>query len=50
MDMPGAMETFERLKNEIPVKVWPISALTGDGVRDLVNEIYKKLRTKDEED
>jgi len=50
MDMPGSLETLERLQKETTLKVWPISALTGAGVRVLVDEIYKKLRKKNEED
>ncbi len=52
MDMPGSFENLERLSSAIDVKIWPISAIKGEGLAELTGTIYgeiKNVREKDEE-
>ncbi len=44
MDMPGAKENLEKFSAGQKEKVWAISALTGEGVRELVGAIYRKIK------
>ena len=53
MDMPGAEKNKEILEKKINKKVWPISALNGEGLDDLLKAIYteiKNVKKKNEED
>jgi GTP-binding protein len=44
MDMPGSKERLEKLSAGIGKKVWAISALKGEGLKELVPEIYKTIQ------
>ncbi|MFC1548998.1 GTPase ObgE [Candidatus Omnitrophota bacterium] len=44
MDMPGAGENFRKFSGTIGDKVWPISALNGKGLKELVINTYKKVK------
>lgn len=48
IDVPEADNNLEIFKSKIKDKVWPISALRGDGLNELVNEIYVKVRDEKE--
>ncbi|MGB2600457.1 MAG: GTPase ObgE [Candidatus Omnitrophota bacterium] len=53
MDMPGSSENLEKFSSAIGEKVWPISALNGDGIKELISVIYEKVKNvkeKTEED
>ncbi|MFC1644248.1 GTPase ObgE [Candidatus Omnitrophota bacterium] len=53
MDMPGAGETLKRFSRAVGKKVWPISALEGEGLAELIGAIYERLeyvKKKAEED
>ncbi len=44
LDLPDAREHFERLREQIP-NLRGISAATGEGVRDLLFEVYRTIQT-----
>lgn len=44
MDMPGADENLEKFVKTTGEKIWPISALNGVGLDELVGVIYKKVK------
>ncbi len=44
MDVSGAPEKFEKFSERIKKKVFPISAATGEGVDELLNEIFSVIR------
>jgi len=44
MDLPEAEENYLKFKDKVKGKVFPISAIKGDGVRELLNEIWKLLK------
>ena len=50
MDMPLSGENLEKFSKAIGEKVWPISALNGEGIKELVRAIYEKVRDVKEED
>ncbi len=44
-DLLGAGENIKRFKNSFPrLKVFPISALTGEGLKTLLKEVHKKVK------
>ncbi len=49
MDMPGARESLERFVSEASEKVWSISALRGDGLKELIDHIYTRIEDVKEE-
>ncbi|MGB4218885.1 MAG: GTPase ObgE [Bacillota bacterium] len=53
MDIPGSEEAFERLRNHLAdsgVECYPISAVTGQGVRTLLYAAFNKLKQLPRED
>ncbi|MDD4956698.1 MAG: GTPase ObgE [Candidatus Omnitrophica bacterium] len=44
MDLPGADKELERFSKEVGDKVFPVSAVSGYGVKDLLDEIYHKVK------
>ncbi|MBD3426169.1 MAG: GTPase ObgE [Candidatus Omnitrophica bacterium] len=49
MDMPGAGENLEKFTECVKSKVWPVSALSGQGIKELIAAIYKKVKDVKEE-
>ncbi|MBU0759536.1 MAG: GTPase ObgE [Candidatus Omnitrophica bacterium] len=45
MDLPGAYENLKRFKKKIRKKVYPISCVTGEGVKELMEAVYRKLNS-----
>ena len=45
MDLPGAYENLKRFKKKIRKKVYPISCVTGEGVKELMEAVYGKLNS-----
>lgn len=45
MDLPGAKENFNRFKQRIKQRIYPISALKKEGLEDLIEAIKKRLST-----
>jgi len=43
MDLTGSEERLAELRRKIRKKVWPISAATGQGLRELVGAVFKLL-------
>jgi len=43
MDVTGAAENLKRFEDAVGKKVWPISAVKGDGLTELVRAIYKEI-------
>jgi GTP-binding protein len=43
MDLPGAQENLERFKAKLRKEIFPISALTGEGLEELIETISKRL-------
>ena len=43
MDMPNAHENLEKFKKEIKLPVYPISAMTGDGIDDVLMKLADML-------
>ena len=45
IDIPGAKENIKKFKKTLPkLKVFPISSLTGDGIKELLEYLYKKIK------
>ncbi|SHH20513.1 GTP-binding protein [Thermosyntropha lipolytica DSM 11003] len=44
MDIPEASENFRRLKEAYGDKVHPISAVTGEGIEELIEKVYELLQ------
>ncbi|NQT46382.1 MAG: GTPase ObgE [Candidatus Omnitrophica bacterium] len=44
LDLPDSKEGFDRFKKGIKEKVYPISAVTGEGIEELIGGIYKVLK------
>jgi len=44
MDMPGADENLKKFVDAVGEEIWPISALNGKGLEDLVRVIYRKIK------
>lgn len=43
MDVTGAAENLKRFADAVGKKVWPISAVKGDGLEELICAIYKEI-------
>jgi GTP-binding protein len=43
MDLPEASENLKKFKKIIKKKVFPVSCVTGRGIKELMGEVYKKL-------
>jgi GTPase len=41
IDMPGAKDSADKIKKKIKEKVFPVSALTGEGINPLLDHIFK---------
>lgn len=41
MDLPGAEENFEAFRKKLGRKAFPISAVRGDGIKELLEEVWK---------
>ncbi len=48
MDLPGASENLKRFKKKIKRKVYPVSCVTGEGIKEMLEAAYKKLKTQSE--
>ncbi|MDD5634237.1 MAG: GTPase ObgE, partial [Candidatus Omnitrophica bacterium] len=44
MDLPEAKDNLKQFKKKMRKKIFQISALTGEGLKELVKEIYDKIR------
>ncbi|PIU41522.1 MAG: GTPase ObgE [Candidatus Omnitrophica bacterium CG07_land_8_20_14_0_80_42_15] len=44
MDMPGTKNNLKKFKKVIKKKIYPISALTGEGTKQLLNELFRKMK------
>ncbi|MGB2598923.1 MAG: GTPase ObgE [Candidatus Omnitrophota bacterium] len=44
MDMPDSKEKLDKFTSSIDAKVWPISALKGEGLEEVIYETYKKVK------
>jgi len=47
MDIPAAKDNLKKFKKGLPprTKVYPISAVTGEGVKELLEAVYKKVKS-----
>lgn len=43
-DLPGSDVGLEALRREVPAEIFPISAVTGQGVPELMNHLYQVLK------
>lgn len=50
MDIPEAKENLDKLKSQFKEKVFEISAVTGEGVTDLVEKVYEILQSIPEDE
>jgi len=41
IDLPEAKVNLREFQKEVPLKIFPISAITGEGVKELLNEIWR---------
>lgn len=41
MDLPGAKAKFDTFRKKVQKKVFPISAVTGEGIKELLDEIWE---------
>ena len=46
MDLAGARENFKKFSNKISKKAFPISAVTGEGIKELLEETWNLFSTK----
>jgi GTP-binding protein len=44
MDLPEAKENLKRFKKTSRKKVYPISAVTGEGVKELIDALFKRMK------
>lgn len=44
MDLPGASESLKRFKRKVRKVIYPISCVTGEGIKKLLEAVYKKLQ------
>ena len=45
IDLSGAKENIRKFKKSLPkLKTFPVSSLTGDGIKELLEYLYKKIR------
>ncbi|HPN73152.1 MAG TPA: GTPase ObgE [Candidatus Omnitrophota bacterium] len=44
MDISGASESLERFVKKVPVEVYPISGVTGEGIKELIPAIHRKIK------
>ncbi len=50
MDLPGAAENLKKFKKKVKGKIWPISAERGDGLKELVSEMHRRVKDDREKD
>ena len=43
MDLPSALENLKDFKKKVRKKIYPISCATGEGIKELLEAVYKKL-------
>ena len=43
MDLPAAAENLRRFKKKIKKPIYPISCVTGEGIKELLEAVYKKV-------
>jgi len=43
MDIPEAKENLKAFRKKIKKTVYPISCVTGEGIKELLEAVYKKL-------
>jgi len=43
MDLTGSEEKLARLRSELAVDIFPVSAMNGTGIRDLMNHVFLRL-------
>ncbi|MBU4205187.1 GTPase ObgE [Patescibacteria group bacterium] len=43
MDLPDASENLKRFKAKVKKKIYPISCVTGEGIKELLEAVHKKL-------
>ncbi|MFH1799019.1 MAG: Obg family GTPase CgtA [Candidatus Omnitrophota bacterium] len=48
MDTPASDSNLEIFRSKIKEKIWPVSALRGDGLADIISEIYRKVQYEKE--
>lgn len=44
MDLPGAAENLQRFREVFPEDIFPISAVTGEGIKSLLQALYRMLQ------
>jgi GTP-binding protein len=44
MDLPEAAENLKAFRKKVKKKIHPISCVTGEGIKDLLEAAYKKLK------
>ncbi|MBU1006060.1 MAG: GTPase ObgE [Candidatus Omnitrophica bacterium] len=44
MDMPEALKNLKIFKKKVKKKIYPVSCVTGEGIKELLEAVYKKLR------
>ena len=47
MDLPQASENLESFKKKVRKTVYPISCVTGEGIKRMLEAVYKKLAVRD---
>ena len=50
MDLPEAKDNFKIFKKEIKENIFPVSALTGEGIKELVECVYERVENEKEKD
>ena len=43
MDMPEAKENLKSFKKKIKKTIYPVSCVTGEGIKELLEAVYKNL-------
>jgi len=47
IDIPEAKDNLKKLRQSVKKKIYPISALTGEGTKELIHALFKKMREYD---
>jgi predicted GTPase len=44
MDIPSALENLKQFKKKVKKQIYPVSCVTGEGIKELLEAVYKKLK------
>ena len=45
MDMPNALDNLEKFKEKVNIEIYPVKAITNEGLKEVIEALAKKLET-----